>query len=70
MRFFIKFVSKLYILSFTFLKTLFIFRGRGREGERKRNIDIRKKHESVASCVFPRNQAHNLDMCPDQESNQ
>ena len=34
------------------------FRERGRRGERKRNIDMREKHQSVAFCTFP-----------DQESN-
>ena len=32
-----------------FLNYLFIFREKGREKERERNIDVREKHQSVAS---------------------
>ena len=55
----------------TFLKNfkryfiVFIFRERGREGEREG-----KKHQLVASCTCPdRDQTHNPGMCPDQELN-
>ena len=27
--------------------------GHGREGEWERNIDVREKHQSVASCLHP-----------------
>ena len=37
-----------------FKKILFIFRERGKEGaERKRNIDVREKHQLVASPMCP-----------------
>ena len=48
-----------------FLKTLFIFRERGREGERERNVEVPETHRSVAPrkpptgdlactpCVYP-----------------
>ena len=53
---------------------LFLFlleRGEGKENKRKRNIHVRKKHQSVASLahVLTRDQAHNIGMCPDRESN-
>ena len=32
---------------------LFLERGKGRGDERERNIDVREKHRSVASCVHP-----------------
>ena len=50
-----------------FLKTLFIFRDRGREGEREG-----EKHQCVvASHVPPTGDlAHIPGMCPDWESNQ
>ena len=49
-----------------FLKVLFIFRERGREGERKGG-----KHQCVvASHVAPTGDlAQNPGMCPDRESN-
>ena len=31
----------------------FYFGEKGREGERERNIDVRKKHQLVAFCTFP-----------------
>ena len=38
--------------------------------ERERNIDVREKHWSVASCKHPnQDQTRNLGMGPDQESN-
>ena len=57
------FYYKIFFLRFY----LFIFRERGREGERER-----QKHQCVvASCVPPtRDVAHNLGMCPDWELNQ
>ena len=40
------------------------------ERERERNIDVREKHWSVASCMRPNQGSNrNLDMCPDRESN-
>ena len=50
-----------------FQKTLFIFRERGKEGEREG-----EKHQCVvASCVLPTGDlTHHPDMCPDWESNQ
>ena len=43
----------------------FLERGEGRE----RNIDVKEKHQSVASCMHPDwDQTRNLDMCPDRES--
>ena len=48
-----------------FKNILFIFRERGREEERERNI-----HQSVASCTPPTGDlAQNPGMCPDWESN-
>ena len=50
-----------------FLKYLFIFRGRGRKGERKGE----KHQRAVASRALPSGDlAHNPGMCPDGESNQ
>ena len=47
-----------------FKNILFIFRERGREEERERNI-----HQSGASCTPPTGDlAQNPGMCPDQES--
>ena len=52
----------LQLCSLVSLKILFIFRERGREGE--------KHHWVVASCAPPTgNLAHNPAMCPDWESN-
>ena len=49
---------------FIFLKILFIFRERGKEGGREGE----KQQCAVASCVFPTGDlAHNLAMCPDWE---
>ena len=49
---------------------LFLERGEGREKERKKNINMREKHQSVASCTRPKqNQTRNAGMCPDQKSN-
>ena len=50
-----------------FLKTLFIFRERGREGEREG-----EKNQCVVASPTPPsgNLAHNSGMCPDWESNQ
>ena len=45
-------------------------RGRGKKRERKRNISVREKHQSIASCInLTGNQTHDLGMCPDRESN-
>ena len=48
---------KVFFLRFYFLieyyKILFIFRERGEERERERNVDVREKHRSVASCTHP-----------------
>ena len=50
---------------------LFIFeRGKWKEKERERNIDVRGKHWSVASGLPPTGDlACNLGMCPDEELN-
>ena len=40
-------------LLFVFLRFYLFFRGKGEEKERERNIDGRKKHPSVASCLCP-----------------
>ena len=32
---------------------VFVFRERGREGEKERNMNVRKKHQSSASCIRP-----------------
>ena len=46
---------------------LFIERGK----ERERNINVREKHQSVASCTLPTEHlAQNPGICPDQASNQ
>ena len=46
------------------------FRESGREGERKRNIDVREKHRLVASSTPPTGDlAHNLGTCLDRELN-
>ena len=48
----------------------FIFRERGREGERERNINAREKHRLVASHTPPTwIRARNPGMCPKQGSN-
>ena len=50
---------------------LFTFRERGREGERKRNINVWEIHWSVASHIPPTGDlACNPGLCPDWESNQ
>ena len=52
-----------------FLKILFIFREREREGER--NISVQEIHQLVASCTPPTGDlACNPGMCPDWELNQ
>ena len=49
----------------------FIFRERGRKGERVRNISVQEKHQLVASCTPPTEAlVCNPGMCPDWESNQ
>ena len=54
-------------------KNIYLFileRGEGREKERERNIEVREKHQSIASCTRPiRDGTCNLGMCPAQESN-
>ena len=57
--------------TFFFLRLyLFIFREKGREKERERNIDVQEIHQWVASGTPPTgNLAHNPGMCPDWESN-
>ena len=60
------------LLHIVFLKRfcLFIFRERGREGGRERNINVREIHRSVAYHVPPPGDlAHNPGTCPDWESN-
>ena len=47
---------------------LFVYRGR--VGERERNIDVREKHQLVASPMHPRDPTHKAGMCPDLELNQ
>ena len=50
---------------------MFIFRERGREGERERNINMREIHPSLASHTSPAGDvAHNPGMCPDWKLNQ
>ena len=44
-------VASFRIIVFTFY--LFIFREKGREGERERNIDVRETHPPVASPYAP-----------------
>ena len=62
--------------SFFFVKILFIYlnlfseRGKGREKERERNIDVRETHHLVASHMPPAGDlSQNPGMCPDKESN-
>ena len=51
--------------------TLFIFREKGREGERERNINVQEELRLVASCTPPTGDlARNPGMCPDQKSDQ
>ena len=46
-------------------------RGKGREKERERNINVWEKHRSVASCMLlPGDLACNPGMCPNWDSNQ
>ena len=45
--------------------SLILGRGERRDKERERNIDVREKHESVASHMCP---DQVLGMCPDRES--
>ena len=52
----------------TFLIYLFIFRERGNEGERERNINVWEKQLSAAPRTPP-TRAHNPGMCPSQELN-
>ena len=51
---------------FLFLKILFIFRERTKEGERRRNIDVREKRQSLYALTGDR--TRNPGMCPDWES--
>ena len=47
------------------------FRERGKEGKRKRNTDVRGKHQLVVSCPAPvGDQTRNPGMHPDWELNQ
>ena len=56
--------------SFILFIYLFIFRERGREGDRETNTDVWEKHWSVASCMPPTGDlACNPGMCPDWELN-
>ena len=49
---------------------LFIFREKGKEKERKRNINVREIHQLVASYMPTAGDlAHNPGMYPDWESN-
>ena len=50
-------------------KMLIDFRERGRQRERERNIDVRNIDWLPLVCAPTRDRAHNLGMCPDQESN-
>ena len=61
--------------SFGFLKNdffnLFLERGKGTEKEKERNINVREKHQSVATCTPPTwDMACNTVLCPNWESNQ
>ena len=48
----------------------FLFLERGREGQKKGNIDVTEQHCSVASCTpLTGDQTHNPGMCPDWELN-
>ena len=62
-----------YFYSYFLKKYLFIYsfqRKKGREGERERNIDVREKHQPVASHMHPNQDwTPNPGMCPDWESN-
>ena len=50
---------------------LFLERGKGREKERERSIDVQEIHQLVASPTCPtRDLAHNPGMCPELELNQ
>ena len=56
------------LVSFFFLKViyLFIFRERGREREREGNFDLQEKHQSVDTCTpLTGVLAGNPGMCPD-----
>ena len=59
------------LMRWVFLRfSLFIFRERGWEGERKGEKYVQEKHRSVASHTPPTGDlAGNPGMCPDQESN-
>ena len=69
----------LYILAFlkfNFISFLYLpndllidFRGRGREGERERNINVREISMVASSSCPSGDQTHNLGTCPDWESN-
>ena len=53
-----------------FLINLFLERGKRREKERGRNINVREKHPTIASRMPPTgDQTHNLGTCPDRELN-
>ena len=43
-----------------FFFSLILERGGGREKERERNINVREKHQSTASCMYPNLQGMNL----------
>ena len=59
-------------MDFFFFKILFLFRERGkREKERERNIDVREKHQLVATCrPQTGDPAHNPGIGPDHKLNQ
>ena len=62
--------TDLMIIYFKIFSIYFLFRGSRREGERERgrNINVREKHCSGASCAPPPgDQAHNPGMCPHRE---
>ena len=62
-----------YLYIYCFFKRFYLFSERveGREIERKRNFNVREKHQLAAPCMPPtRDLAHNPGMCPDWESNQ
>ena len=48
-------LGQLYFLKNPHLRTclLILEREEGKERERERNIDVREKHQSIASCIHP-----------------